>query len=450
MHTESVYRILSKLFYKENSAKSLNSLDKTLFALAHLQILLQNVKFLWSPALPINYWNSYLKFWVVLAYPSIDEVAAAINSSFVLLLIAISALTTIIFVVILHSLLSIYKKDTPMLFIKFARILIILVCDVYFIPCTIVLVILFKYSSINTNFIEEYANNPSSDPFQLGIFGQGLSLVFLGFILIISLINECCKFEIRHSLTDKIIEAKSFTYLGVYIKIVYFINSVLFCSVKVDFFFYYLVSIAIAHWVIWCLHIYKLIYYSNFVNFIKVTLHFEILCVALFFIIGSLLNNATVIIVLGVFMQPFIVIISKKIIEYRISKIRNLKEEIKSSFHIFEFSARKMLLSPENPEELIKFINKNFSITKNEILFVIQAYYCADVLKNSALGSIKLSRVNSESLSFFSGFQVYKCYKILEKINVKISEGFKLCLYLLNIDKILTQEKKLFRNLLRL
>jgi hypothetical protein len=450
MNIVLVYKILLSVFYQEKPSRPLSSLDKTVASLITLQFLLQNVNFIWSPTLNISYWESYLEFWVILAYPSIDVIAANLNSLFVFLVMVISGLTIIVILLTIHIFLLVYEKTTPIFFIKLVKALIFFICNIYFIPSTTVLVILFKYSTFSLDVIEEYSNSPSSSSVQLGIFGQILSTVFLALILFVSLISECCQYELRHSLTDKDLEAKSFSYIGVYVKLVYFTNCIFLCSVQLDFYFYYLVSMGAVYGAIWYFYLYRLIYYSNFANFLKVTLHFEIFCFFVFFIVGKLANNATIILVLSIFMQPFIIIFSKQTIEYRISKIKPLKSEIESRFDIFELSSRKRLLSPENSGELIKYMNKNHFNTKNDTLFIIQAYYCSDILKNSALGSIKLSRVNLKSLNFFSGFQVYKCYKILEKINIKTSKGFKLCFYLLNIDKILIQEKKLCKNLLRL
>jgi hypothetical protein len=444
------YKILYGLFYQEKHFTPLNNVDKAMTVLLSTQLLLQNLRLLWNSKIPIHLWESYLPFWNAIAYPCIDSLAATLNSMFIFLVVVLCGLTIIVLLIVLHVFFSILGKVTPMFLIKIQKFLIFLICDTFFIPCTTVLVIFFKYSTVNMSYMEEYSNSPSSGSFQLGITGQVLSSIFLALILSISIINECCKSEIRHSLTEKSLHAKSFYYLGAYIKIVYFIQCLSFCSIQINFYFYYLVSVLIGYFSIVYLYIYRLPYYSNFMNLIKVTLHFEVFCVIVFLIVGYSNNNATVVIVLTVFMQPFIVIASKLVIDYRISKIKILKKEIKSSFNQFEISARNRLLSPENSDELMKYINKNYSITKNELLFVIQAYYCADILKNSALGSIKLSKVNTKSLNFFSGFQVYKCYKILEEINIKASEGFKLCLYLLNIDKILTQEKKLCKNLQRL
>jgi hypothetical protein len=445
-----MYRYLSEFFYEEKPSRTLNKLDKSLVFLVNAQFLLQNIKLLWSPTLPIEYWESYLKLWEVMGYPSIDTLAGALKSSFILLILSISSLSIIILLFILHLFLSVYEKSTPTILIKISNLLIFMICDIYFIPFTIVLMLLFKYSTIDTNYIEEYSNQPSSESLQLGVLGQVVSLMFLVLMLSLSLIYECCKYEIRHSLTDKSVEAKSFSYLGVWVKIVYFLNCILFCTVSVYFYFYYLVWIAVVHGFIWYFYIRRLIYYSKFMNVIKVTLHFEVFFVSVFFMTGYLINNSSVIIALTVFMQPFIFMTSRLIIEYRLLKIKTLKKKIESKFHMFELSARQRLLSSENPKQLMKYMNLNYSKTQKNISFIIQAYYCSDILKNSALGSIKLSRIKSKSLSFFSGFQVYKCYKVLEAINLKTSEGFRLCFYLLMIDKILTQEKKLCKNLLGL
>jgi hypothetical protein len=449
MNNSFLYKVLSSFFYKERPYRNVNRLDKILVSLVDIQFLFQNLTFLWSPVVPIAHWESYLKFWILISYPSIDVIAAALKSSFILLLISLSSLTIILLLLMLHIFLGIYEKKTPNFLIKLSGILIYMVCDIYFIPSTILLVLLFKYSTINLSYIEEYDNYPSSASLQLGVMGQTISSIYLILNLSISLVNECCKYEIRHSLTDKSVEAKSFSYLGVYVKIIHFISCICVCTIQKEFYFYFLVAFGLTHGFIWYFYITRLIYYLNFINFVKATLHFDIFFISVFFVTGYLIDNSSVIIVLTVFMQPFIIITSRLLVLYRLSKIKPLKKKIESKFYSFEISARQRLLSSENPKQLLKYTNINYSKTQKDILFVIQAYYCADILNNSALASIKLSRANSKSMSFFSGFQVYKCYKVLEENNLKVSEGFKLCFYLLSIDRILNQEKKLCKNFLR-
>jgi hypothetical protein len=416
--------------------------------LLHIQVLLQNINFLWNPYLTIDFWESYQKFWVTISYPCIDAIAAISNSLFIFLLVVLSGLALIVILVTLHIFLLSYEINTPVLFLKLEKFLVFLICDAFFISCTTILVLLFKYSTFSESFVEEYSNNPSSSSLQLGIAGQIISLVSLGLILSITLVGECCKYEIRHFFTDKDLQAQSFSNIEVYIKLVYFITTIFSCTIQFKFYFYYLISIAFAYGFILYVFVHRLSYYSNFMNFLKIWLHFEILSICLFFIVGYILNNSTVITVLTIFMQPFIFATSKIILERRITKIKTLKDEIKSDFVIFELSARKRLLSSENFKQLFKYINLNYSNTKNEILFLIQAYYCNDVLKNSALGSIKLSRISLEPLNLFFNFQVNKCYKILEEINIKKSEGFKLFFYLISFDKISSQEKNLCKSLL--
>lgn len=450
MYSTFFYSILCETFYQENLNKPLSFFDKMFAVLLNIQILLQNIYLLWSPNLHINSWKSDQQFWVFLAYPCIDRIFAALNSLSILLLLVALGLSITLFLIALHISLSLNRIKTPLLFIKIERFLIFLLSDVFFIPFTIVLVILFKYSTVDITFIQEYSNNPSSSSFQLGRLGQVLSIGYLGLMLMISLISDYCKYELRHSLTDKTINAKSFSYIDGYTKIVYFISAVFSCVLQANFYIYHLILASFSYGLIWYSYAYRLTYYLNFMNFLKIALHFEVFCVSIFFIVGYLANDPMIIIILTVFMQPFIISITKLGIDYRISKIKTLEQEVKSDFILFEISARKSLLSPEKSENVIKFINKNYSATKNEILLIIQAYYCNDILKNSALGSIKLSRVNPKSVSFFSGFQVYKCYKFLEAVNKKASEGFELCIYLLSIDAILNKEKKLCKNLVRL
>jgi hypothetical protein len=115
------YKILLSLFYQEKPSRPLSSLDKTVAFLISLQFLLQNLNFIWIPTLNISYWESYLEFWVILAYPSIDIIAANLNSLFVFLVMVISGLGIIVILLTIHIFLLVYEKTTPIFFYQASK-----------------------------------------------------------------------------------------------------------------------------------------------------------------------------------------------------------------------------------------------------------------------------------------------------------------------------------------
>ena len=58
-----------------------------------------------------------------------------------------------------------------------------------------------KYSSVSSEYIQEYSSIPSSN-LNFGLIGQGLSLFGLGILILLTVFYEACSYEIRHSMLE--------------------------------------------------------------------------------------------------------------------------------------------------------------------------------------------------------------------------------------------------------
>lgn len=449
MSLDILYRTLSEIFSEKNSPRSSIQVQRITLIFFSIQLLSQNFNFLWNPYLGMSHWKDYEFFWVVVNYPCIDSLAAFVNALPQFLYLIMTMIILCYALIILLAIRIIYEKNLPDLILKLLRFCIGFTSEMYFIPSTIILILLFKYSTFEFTEIQEYASLPSSDILNYGFLGQVLSVMFIFLHLGLSFLHEGCSYEIRHAKISENLMAKSCPDVDLLVKVIYIINSVCFTNVQITHYWNYMLVATIMY--IYCTYkfIYYLPYYSPYVNYLKVLVHFEALCVTVFFLIAFYFKNATIVLVLTVFMQPFIIIFTKYTIEYRMKILSNIKKQIKSNLIVFELSARAWIQNPDNASKLIKYMNHNYAVSKNQLIFVYQANYCSDILFNTALANIKISRAEFFNHKIIQNFQIYKCQKRLEAENLKNSEGLKLCLFLLDYAKLKAQEKKFCKHILR-
>ena len=141
------------------------------------------------------------------------------------------------------------------------------------------------------------------------------------------------------------------------------------------------------------------------------------------------MDSATVTFVLFILMQPVFVIAGIKITEYRIENCLDIHDIKKQRFEEFCISARKHLETGDLRIEMLKIMNKYTEKNKNQLVIVMQAYYCSDVLADYELALLKIETAKF-GFDFSTNFHIYKCRENLQKINKKLSESLKLCLFL--------------------
>lgn len=450
MESGSAFRYLSSVFADDFALTSSMKLQKVYMVLAHIQLLTQNINFLWNPSIKIAFWSSFIDFWTILNYPCVDSLFASTGEIFTFLILVTSLLTLSVLLILIHLITTFFRKSTPKFILKLLRFIIALICELYFIPSAIVILLLFKYSYVNTDHLEEYTNFPSSKKFNYGTFGMVLSILLLGVLLVITFIREACCFVVRHSMAELHLEAKSSPNADILMKLFSFINCVMFISRQLEGYEIYLVFAAMQY--LYCIYkyLYYLPYYSPFVNFVKVLVYFEAFCISLFFLFAFVADNATIAFVLAICMQPVIVLLVKNAIEYRMSKVSKFTQEIKSNLVTFELSARESLNSEENPQILINAMNENFDHNQNKLVYVYLANYCHDKLANPALASVKISLTNYSGFDLIGNFQIYKLQKKFEDCKINNSKALQLCIYLLDSAFNFKLDKRLCKKIKKL
>ena len=180
MLLDVLYLSLMRGFQLPHRSDSDSNFRKFLHIVVHLQIFLQNLSLLWTPGLNLAAWLSYDKLWRVLAYPSLDSLLAELSLLLDYLIISVIVLVLMLTLIILLVIFTYFDKEMPYVLRQALRLLMFLFSYLYFIPTTIVLSILLKYSGSSTPTIEEYYNQIPSTQFNYGSIGFFVAVILLG------------------------------------------------------------------------------------------------------------------------------------------------------------------------------------------------------------------------------------------------------------------------------
>ncbi|OMJ73654.1 hypothetical protein SteCoe_27615 [Stentor coeruleus] len=437
MDSEKLYQYLHSIFGNESISCSQSTRTQKVGILFTSTVqILQIIRFFWTPYLNYDFWDNYKPFWFVLAYSCPDILAASIGFFGIFSLIVVSLLFLCALTLFLQMILLFKSKNLPICIIQIFRFVTYILCEVFFVSSCTSLIILFKYSHFINSVISEFPGDLDSNEANFGKIGEILSLLSLMILITLTFLYESCNFEVRHSLADIDLYAKAFPNTDIQLKIIMFTSSCFYISLLQSSYQIGLVLEIIMFG--FCAYQYfsNLPYYSSYMNCAKILINFEAFCIGCFFILGSLLQNSSVTFILCIFLQPLIIISSLSYIKANKTSLTKSKESINFTLKKFELASRELWKSSENYIKLLKYMNYNYDRQKDKMLFVFQAYYCNDILKNSTLAAMKLSRAEVEGYKIITNFQIYKCMKILKTRGLAFSEGLKLSLFLLDLDMV--------------
>lgn len=450
MNADLAYKTLQEIFCKEIPSEPPGKPEKLIQIIIHVQIILQHVNLYWYPSLSIDNFDNYESFLTLISYPCLDSLFAKLNLFIGFLLISISSCGIIFCGFISCFLLQWHKRKIPFILCRSLKIIIFLICHQYYLPIAISLCLLTKYSNSSLTIIEEYENEMPSSPIDYGLFGKIFGTILLVFHLLFALIYDYCSFNMDHSVALRDITSRITGNFDALFKLITFINCILYVTIVRTNYISYLLIVLSLHTIVLFKYLYYLPCYIEFMNFMKILVEGLLICICLFFILGWSLNNASIIIVLSIILKPFMVILVRFLITFRLSKLPKPASVVVEKFFIFELSVRKNIIAGEMTEELIKLINKNYKTNNDKLNLVVQANYCREKMDKSMLGLMKISRTNHQGLNLPVNYQVYKCKETLQNLNSKVSDGLRLYKYLLEFRATKKGDLELCEDFLKL
>ncbi|OMJ74238.1 hypothetical protein SteCoe_26899 [Stentor coeruleus] len=392
--------------------------------------------FFWGKNLDMTSWDTYIVFWEIISFSSIDQIAFYYDFANPLILSAIVLPCACICMIGILVLLCIFKRKSYYFYIVALRVSLFFNCEFFYIPIIRLLFCVLKYSSLNYEEVEEYAGNSSVNDFNYGTFGIAVSVMCIVFMIILTLFYESCSFEIRFFLKNLILQCKSNCKVSIINRLFQIVIAYLFTNLKVSNYSFYLifalgVNLACAYFITS-----DLSFYCFWENVISLFIQIDSAIIALTFIIGLQIKNASITVVLWIIMQPILMLLSYQIIKYRQGRIKDFRDMNKESFRNYELTIRNMLYTGELKEELLNWMIKNYKTNKSSYNKLFQAYYCSDILGLKMLGLAKISSENTQPFDICAGFQVFKCKKYMHHICQEFSESLKLLNYFSEFTEI--------------
>lgn len=447
---ELVHKSLASIFNQQPSSEKIGIVDKAIEFLVHLQIVLQNIRLLWHPSMSIKDWDNHKGYWEIFSLTSPDCASSFLGILQLWLYGSIGIIIMISSFLILSIVLTYANKQIPCPILKLLRILFFLQSYLYFIPITIILLLFFKYSSGSYAYISEYLTIADASELNYGLTGKIFSVVLLSMHLCLGIIYEACSFEISHFRSDFCLASKSNPKIDAQIKIVAFGMCALYVNIIQTNYVTY-IFILIALYVFLIVNLFNTLpNYNLFMNFLKILVKIEGLFVCFLFLVSQAMDNANIVLLLSILLQPAIFMLTISSIKFRISLLKKFPNTKSKNFYVFELLIRDSIKSGELGLELLEIMNENLSYSKNKCNLIIQAYYCIEILDDSMLGLIKISRTDYKDVDLFTSYQVFRCKELLQKINSHVSGSYNFYKYLIRFSKCKDDEKILCFELLKL
>ncbi|OMJ72962.1 hypothetical protein SteCoe_28470 [Stentor coeruleus] len=450
MIIKSIFKAISELYPYTVSDKISGKLDKFSLLVTHILTLAQKLRLLWRADFSITHWKYYENYWIYLSYLSPDQLSAKLNTLYNFYIFCLSLQSCTILFLVLFFIRKYLKSHKNQLFKRVLRNLLSLQTGLLYIPSLFSYSLVLKYSYNNkTEAISDCIGNISSKDILLGYTGFIISFLSIISLITIGYFKEGISYEIRHNAAGYDLQAKAFPITEIQGKFFSTLMVILYVFLSESSYTFYLILIGIGQVYMAGVYIWYLPFYSDFTNFVFTCHEFEAVCFISFFAIGIGLDNATVVIVMSIIMQPLIVIIAIGSIEYRKSKI-SLEKLNKNNVRNFELMCRKKLLKPKASGKIIRYLNKYYKKYNEDIVLVFLAQHYTSKIGRPKQALIHASRVSYRGKGIFENFQIYKCQKALEKANYFSSEGLKFKVFMKKLGKIKNSELKLFDSIISL
>ena len=395
----------------------------------------------------VSGWDSYKSFWILINYPCLNSFVAALAliSEFSFTVIGLVFFALISFII--SALFAKFKREDPSVFIIMQKCCIEFICNIYYVPCAISLIMLIKYSSQEYDYLEEYSANIPGNVLNYGSIGAALGVSALILHILLAMIYESCAHDMAYSLENNFY-CQSQPYVGIYLKGFLFAQCVMVESfqleyyeflLKIDVFLYLITSIIILYFVP---------YHCLFTNTVKFLVYADSTLICTAFLLGLLNNSSTLTFVLAIILQPFLIYLSYELVKYRISKFKAFENETSTSFPIFEHSARSHLINGDKDIKILNELNKQSHFNLNSFFTVLCANYCLETLQNSKLAQIKIERVKTINLYLPVMFSIYKCKDTLRRLHDVQLGGLKWVIFYQDLDAALKTDQEVCDSLL--
>ncbi|CAG9317131.1 unnamed protein product [Blepharisma stoltei] len=377
-------------------------------------ITLQLTSLTWYPNLEVEDWKSYIIFWQGIGIISYDQVCATFGVMDFCFYGTISLIGACVLSFATFGTYVYLGKKAPELVIIIPRKIALMLSTVCLIPSSMICLMITKYSLINANYIEEYDGKTSSGSLNYGIYGAVFALFCIIILFPIILLSEAFTCDIKHSHARKNIKARSSAELDIQRRCFYMFMSVLYVSFgSKHTIIHQIIALVFALYLLYKCNVYMQ-FYNYLENSIQACKMASISSTLIVFIFGQIMNNALIIVIFNLFVQPLMMLFCVHIV---IVNYKKLQHNQKISENQFEFECKiRHLLTDKKLEDklsvlkLFKKYSKCSHFQKNKLFVIWEFNFCLSILKNERLARIKLSKIGHFESSFEGDIQEWRVF----------------------------------------
>lgn len=433
---EKIFLVWFRIFSEKKYLSKSKNMRIAFYSAKHLIIYLQHVQFFWYYDIEISQFSSYVGLWKTLSLASFDVIAANYGFLRNYTVFITAFLSGSLFLIILAVVLESINKKIPTKIFPLLRFLLILNCDVFFIPSVLVLQLAFKYSSVGLSQITEYSTKISNEEMDFGQSARASFILILILFLFFTAIYETSCYEMRQNTEDLIHDNKIYCIIDFIKKTVDFLTTCLFLYFGRKNYEIYLVILLLCHSLTTFYYLYSIPYYCYFLNYLKLVSGTSLTFVSVFFLVGYKMDNSSVTMVLFASSNLLLIPLCKATLDKRYQLIEKPQNSIYLQFGHFEKSIREYLRTGSLAERLQVKMNKNNRIHKSVLNKLCQAYYCNDILGNCALAQNNVFQIRESGINLLLNYQIFKCRLIMQTACEQTSQSYKLFKYFLEFSEI--------------
>ncbi|CAG9325445.1 unnamed protein product [Blepharisma stoltei] len=450
----SILKFLEKVF-KVKYHNKMNYRNQLIFEITtNIVIALQMLSLIWYPDMNIKQWNKYNSLWNFVRYFNLisicSEIDAIVLGFYGIISLILFCIASFIFVAVLGY----FKKEAPSIITALTQQIISFISTIAYIPGLLFFSMIFKYSSFGYTEIKEFHGNKSVSQLDYGFIGAALGIIFDFLLILLAISHELLTADLRHTFASKNIRARSHSTIDVETLLFYPIQVFLYLFVGNSSTVYYQLSLFIIGGLFTIHILYYLPYYTPVGNSIESSRMSMFTITIIFFFIGYALDDAGVFALLGVCLQIFIAGGTTIIAYSSYNKAHKRKNEIATQYD-FELKIRHLLMnkSTDNRKKVIDsftYFSKQKKFIRSKLFVIWETYYCIFILKDERLARIKFSKIINYKSSPEAWIQELKIIKWFEDNKSNVFAETNFLEYLIELDKVKTQDKSMCFMLLKL
>ncbi|CAG9325535.1 SPG7_5 [Blepharisma stoltei] len=413
----------------------------------NLIIGLQMISITWYSSMDISEWDYYCTFWKVLGYINFCSLCEVLQITDICLYGMILGIGYCILCILLLFLLCFFKKKIHIIILFVLSRLSEFLSTIFYIPCTLMLGLLFKYSLLSYSTVSEFSGKYDASKINLGPGGVFLSIILMCFLFLIAWTYSLFTADIRHFYVNKNFLSKSNTSFDLYFLIFITVECWLFVFFGSYSTLYYQFALFFLSLTVFFSVFYYLPYYNPLENGIKAFLMLSLSTASGSFLFGRLIDNSLITILLNIFLQPLLcyLVIRKTKLNYSL-----LKFQYKTPDNQFEFERqlRHLLCDPDLPDpfEIVNSFTKSYfncKFRKNKLFVAWEVNFCLYIIKDERLARIKLTQILAQTASYEGNIQSWRTMKYIDEMSSQNFNDIIYLEYLTDLYRVRRQDEEL-------